>query len=878
MTKPPRLAEWLLRRLRRSPDAFYIAGDLAEGFAKRSTTSPQMARRWYWSQVLRLFVHQPTAPAMSTRARAGWPAWPTAVLHAATSGLRTVCRRPVPSLVSALVVMLGVTATTTLATVTYSVLYRPLPWPEPHRLVRLWETRGGRPMTSLTYLSSSLDAWRNGAIAVDAIGAYLDGSLVTVLGPDGAERLSAARVALDLLPMLGAVPVEGRLLDPRDEMAVVVSASLADRQFGGPGAVGRTIDLNGRPYMVVGVLPDEFRFPSGDTEVWIPHTWRAYEGGNIGSDRLQVMARLAPGVSIAQAVAEATDRARRAPPLDPIAEHAYFGAVGPPTIVGLPLLELETQEVRPALLVLVVGVVLLMATALASVAGMQVARTSDRRRELAIRAAIGAGRGRLALQVLAEAFWAAAPGGAGALLAVRWILGAAPRLLPADFPRLDAVAFDSVAAAFMAAGTLAAALLIGLLPALEVGRTPLAPTIKDDGTAPVGLGLRSAAGRGRSLMIAGQMAVAVTLLVAAGLIGKTVLRLVSEDLGYAPERILVARLIGIGDEDTPAVSADTFRRLTERLESLPGVTGVAVATALPFQHDSGRQGLGLRLRRSGGAEAPASISENSVTPSYFRLLGMRLVTGRVLTDEDYAGDGASFVVNKTFAERFLGDDPVGPFPNGGRVVGVVEDVRDRGDAGPVEPQMFTLYRDDQTRLLQPSAVYLQTTGDPEAAAPLARGAVRSVDNRLNLDTISTMDAELAAQVARPRLYAWLVGLCAGFALLIATVGLFGVLSYAVSRRTREIGVRCALGATPSLVARGVMAHGLALATTGAVAGLAAAAVAARYLTSLLYQVTPYDPWVFTGVPVGLLLVAALACYLPARRASRIDPLTALRSS
>jgi hypothetical protein len=304
-----------------------------------------------------------------------------------------------------------------------------------------------------------------------------------------------------------------------------------------------------------------------------------------------------------------------------------------------------------------------------------------------------------------------------------------------------------------------------------------------------------------------------------------------------------------------------------------------MSTALPFQRGSGRVSLGFSITGPDGSELPVKASQNDVTPSYFQLMGMSLLEGRFLDESDYGRGTRAFVVNETFARAFLrGDEWLVPFANGGEVVGIVADIKDRGDQGPVDAQIFNLYNTDSVRVARPSAVYMQTGGDPMAVAPLAREVVHQIDSHLGLDEVSTMDERLATQVARPRLYATLVAVFAGLSVLIAAVGLFGVLSYAVSRRRREIGVRAALGATPGRLAGAVVRQGLVLALAGTVVGLAAAALTARSLTSLLYQVTPYDPWIFAGVPIGLLAIAALACYLPARRAARIDPLTALRSN
>lgn len=872
--RPPALAEWLLALTRRSPDHAYLSGDLAEGFQRRALVDPRAARRWYWSQVIRSVVHRPPAGRRTTDGRR--PARAATLLREAFAARRILRRHPGLSLLSIATIVVGVTATSTLFTVAYSILYRPLPWPDASRLVRVWESRrGGTPIVDHRLTSVVFDAWHERMTTVDALEAYNPES-VTMAGTDGAERVQAAQVTAGLLPLVGARPASGRLFANGDDHVAIVSSRLAERQFGaGKSAVGRTLQLSLGSFTVVGVLGATFAFPSADTDIWMPMP--SWTSRRPSQSVLAAIARLAPGVTPDQAATEAEARAAGAPPLDPAVAAMLFGRDGPVHVEADTMLDLATRNVKPALLVLLAAVALLMLTAMASLAGLHAAESSYRRRELAIRAALGAGRGRLAAQLVAEALWISAVGGAGALVATRWVLGAAPAVLPPGFPRVDAVVFDAVSLAALLVLTLVTALVVGLLPAWHASRLPLAAALAGTRVAS-SFGARPAAGRSRRALIAGQMAVAVVLLVAAGLIGRSFVVLVREDLGYEPSNLLVARLIGVGAARSARVPAETLRRLVERLEHLPGVTGVAMSTALPFQKESGRMTLGFTTTNADGTPTPAQASENDVTPSYFDLMGMRLVEGRLLEDGDRTrGPRPPVVVNEAFARAYLGERRLGPFANGGEVVGIVQDIRDRGSRDPVDPQIFTLYSDDQALLLRPSAVYIRTAGDPLAAIPLARAAVRQVDARLGLDNVTTMSQRLNAMVAGPRLYAVIVSVFALLALVVAAIGLFGVLAFSVSRRTREIGVRGALGASPSAIARAVLGEGLLLSSVGIVAGLGAAAVSVRYLASILYGVSPYDGAVFTLVPLVLLAIAGLACFVPAQRAARVDPVVALRA-
>jgi predicted permease len=800
------------------------------------------------------------------------------------SARRILRRRPGSALLAIITIAISVTATSVLFSVAYSVLFRPLPWPNADRLVQVWETRDGTTNTMGRLLASTtFDAWRDAATTVDGLAAYRERS-ITLAGPDGAERVRIADVTPNLLGLLGAVPTEGRILASGDTTAAVVSAPLARRLFGGTGPwAGRTLDVSGQAYTVVGVLPASFGFPAAKTDGWLSFTWPSNAKEGYGLVFVGAVARLPAGVSPAQAAAEGEARARAAAPLSPGVQKMVFGTEGQPRIHSATLLDVQTERVRRALVATIVGMALLLVTAIVSLAGLQLARVADRRRELAMRAAIGASRGRLVTLLAAESLWLAVAGGAIALVSTWWLLALVPHWLPADFPRIGALAFDGVSFLIVAATTAATAGLAGMLPAWHAARLHVADLVADDARAPAGFGARAAAGRSRRVLLAAQMSVAVVLIVAAGLVVRTLAELVREDLGYTPANLVMARLIGTSTRivrGSGIVSGDTLERLIARLGQLPGVTGVAVSTALPFQARSGRMSYGFTVpaRDGSGREVPATVTENNVTPEYFDLVGMRVVTGRALNDGDYHRSPRTIVVNEAFARAYLGDRPLGPFANRGEIVGVVADVRDRGATAPVDPQIFELYDPSEgALLLRPSAIFLRTSGAPDAIIPLARDVVRSVDNRLGLDDVATMDARLSAMVAEPRLFAVVAAASAGFALLVAGVGLFSVLWHGVSGRTREIGVRTALGATPRTIAGQVMAEGLGVAALGGIMGLAAAALLARYVRSLLYHVAPHDPLVFAAAPAVLFAIAAIACYLPARRAARIDPVEALRA-
>jgi putative ABC transport system permease protein len=874
MSEPPRLAEWLLARLRRLPDTRYLAGDLAEGFVKRAATNPRAARRWYWSQVMRSLWHR--APAGHDTTAAGPPPRVAVLFREILSARRFLTRRPGPSLLTVATIAIGITATSTLASITYAVLYRPLPWPHADRLVSVWETRdGGTGPARAGLMSGTFNAWRDQASTVDKLAPYIGKEPRTVQGPDGAELVDTAEASPDLFAILGAVPVAGRTLAATDTNAAVVSEPFARRQFGEGGHwLGRMLNLDSRSYIVVGVLPASFAFPSPDTAVWVPLASSRLTDVSL----LSAVARLAPGATPAQAAAEGEARARQAPPVADGIQKLFFRAAGPPRVHAATLRDVATRDVRPTLVAALAGVLLLLATAVVSLAGLQLARASERRRELAIRAAMGAGRARVATLLMAEALWLGLAGGLVALAPTWWLLRLAPRWLPSDVPRVGGLSFDVASFLIVAATATVIGVLVGVLPSWHAVRLNLSAVIADESRAPMGFRTGPAGGRSRRLLLVAETGIAVVLLVAAGLSGRTLVNLAREDLGYTPGHLAVARLIGVGANRSARIAPQDLKALMERLDHLPGVTGVALSTALPFQSNAGGMRIDFRIPAPDGSgqQVPAPANENSVTPSYFDLVGLRLITGRVFTDNDYGRQGL-FVVNQTFARRYLGDRPLGPFDKG-EIIGVVADTRDPGDGTPVEPQIYSLFDPAYGAPLQrPAALYVRSSGNATAVLPMVRAAVHGVDDRLGLAELTTISAQLSDMIARPRLYAVVAGVSAGFALLVAAIGLFSVLWHAVTNRTREIGVRTALGATPRAIGRHVLAEGLGAAAIGAAAGVGTSALLVRYLATLLYHVASHDRLVFAAAPAALLIVATAACLIPARRAARVDPVDALRA-
>jgi len=652
--------------------------------------------------------------------------------------------------------------------------------------------------------------------------------------------------------------------------------------------VGGELRLDDQPYTIVGVMPREFAFPDREARLWTAWVVPGVNGpqGLLTGVIFSALARLRDGVTPAQASAEATARARSAPDASQVAL-ALFGAKEPIDIAVTPVRDALTQDVKPAIVVLLVAVALLLATATANVASLQLARAATRRHELAIRAAIGAGAGRLTRQLLVESGILGLAGGAAGLALAVALHRMLPAILPADFPRLDDVAMDYRVLLFAVAISLAASVACGLMPAFDARRVDLAESLGDGGSqSRSSVGARTA--RIRTLIMAGQVAVACLLLVGASLLGRSFVALINADRGYDPSNLLTARL------SLPAAYSmerrvQVLEGIAGRLRGVAGVRGVAYGNALPLLTAGGFRAFKMRPPSDPSTEVDVNAIERVVSPGYFGALGLRLSAGRTLSDTDTMTAPPVIVVNRSFAARYLGASPLGAMvPNLGmcrgngdrwQVVGVVEDMRQGSVTDTPQAELFLPFR--QTGCTSAAAdpiVIVRSSGDPVPYASILRDLVKQEAPALALDSVMTMDDRVMTSLARPRTYALLLAGFAAFALAIAGVGLFGVLSYSVAQRTREIGVRTALGAQARDIVRLILREGLGMTALGVVTGLLMSAAAARSLSTFLFGVTAFDATSFLVVPLVLAVVAVAACLAPARRAARVDPLQALRAN
>ena len=814
-------------------------------------------------------------------------------------GVRLLRRQPGFAAVAILTMALGIGATTMLFSVAYGVLLKPLPWPDAERLVRVTEARQGRTgRVAGTVSNGTFHAWRDHPSTIEDLAGWLT-QTATLTGAGDPVRVPIIPTTPSLFPILRARPLIGRLFRDGEGGGgqpglVILSYGLWQERFSGrPGIVGSLVRLDDKPYTVVGVMPREFGFPDREPRAWTAWSVPAVigEGGVLVGSIFRAIARLRDGADAAQAAAEATARARSAPDMGIVAR-ALFGAVGPIDVAAVPELQAITADVRPAVLVLLAAVALLLITATANVASLQLARATTRQREMAVRAAIGAGQSRIVRQLLIENAIVGLCGGITGLALAAGLQRLLPSLLPAGFPRLDAIAIDTRVFLFALAVSAVASVVCGLLPAWHTRSVHLVEALSEDGVAPIGGAMRTPMARTRGVIMAAQVAIACVLLVGGALLTRSLVSLIRADRGYDPENVLTARL-PLPPSFPAERRSQLLDTLVQRLRAVSGVTHAAYTTGLPFLSRGGFTAFKMRSPRNPDLEMEVQATQRVVSPDYFAAMRLRLVAGRTLSDA--ATTPPAIVVNGTFVRQYLGEHPVGfripprgPRAGGIRfpddradweVVGVVDDIRPDSVDGPRQPEIFASFKQ-----LAPGAVrnfdpilVVRTTADPGTHVSTLRSLVHEQAPALALDSVMTMEDRVMTSLAKPRLYAVVLAWFGAFALLIVGVGLCGVLSFSVAQRTRELGVRSALGAQALDIVVLVLGQALWIVGVGVAVGLAAALAGVRLLSAFLYGVSPHDALTFVTVPIVIVLVAVVACLVPARRAANVDPLTALRA-
>ncbi len=782
---------------------------------------------------------------------------------------------------------LGIGANTAIFSIVYGVLFRPLPYRDADRLVRVWEEHSGaRPVVRGPLLSNrTFYAWNDNATTIDALAAF-SRSDFTLTGSGEPVRVAGASVSPVLFRMVGLPPAAGRLLDDSDAVpnptSVVISHGFWHERFGGdPAIVGRTLMLDGRARTIVGVADPSFFFPDRNARLWVPYLVNRAPN-DPSQQSIEIfgsVARLRPGVTHEQAAAEATAATRNAGPRGMVAD-MIFGKGGPVEVKVDGLLDEMTSRVRPALVLLAIGVGFVLLIACANVANLLLSRGVARQRELAVRGAIGAGRRRLIAQLVTETMVLAAAGGAAGILLGWALTRAVPALAPADFPRLADIQMDGSALVFAISASLIAGLLSGLLPGIRASSGDFTNILR----AGISPGTRNRR-LGASLLLV-EAAMCVLLLVSSGLLIRSFTSLARVDPGYDAENVLLARVYLSPGQRPPETTLAMVERLLERVRAQAGVVAAGVSNTAPFVRSTAITGFTIPGTGPDGQPLVARAVSYLVTPGYAEALRLRLREGRLLDARDMSSGATPMLVNEEFVRVYLSDGkpvigrqfPTGP---GGQappreILGVVGNVlKDGLDASP-QPEIYVLSR-DQSRFGSQFSVSIRTEGDPTRIIPALRAAMREVDPGGAVDDIAPLTTKVSASMGQPRFAAAVLGAFAIVALALAATGLYGVLSYQVLQRRREMGVRAALGATRSNLVRLVIREGLLVTIAGLALGLGAAALLTRLMSGLLFGVQPIDAPSFIGAPLVLLMVALLACLLPARRAARVDPAEALRT-
>lgn len=791
------------------------------------------------------------------------------------------------TLAALLTLALGIGATTAIFSVVYGVLVRPLPFPDPDRLVQLSEVvPGGTPALPGQHWISNLSvhAWDPHRRTIGRMATFSTGS--ATVGVDPPRQTPGGSVAPHFFDVLGVQPVMGRFFVPEDAApgaapVVVVSRELWTEILGGdPRIIGRTLVIDERPHEIVGVAPAGLGVPLRETRFWTPLNVAPLLAANGRDTRVEgsrAIARLVPGVTPEQAAAEGTALARGVS--RPRAADLLFGTGGPVEIRVRTLRDQMTEQVRPALLVLLVGVALLMLIACANVANLFLSRGVSRERDFAVRVALGAARGRLVREALTDSLVMAAIGGLLGMALAWALVGALPAAAPDDFPRLDAVQLDWRALTFAVVASMAAGVLSGLAPALRGSRSSLLPALRE------GIGASSSRRTRlvrRGLLVA-QASLAVMLLVGAALLGRSFTRLVQTDPGFDAAHVLSARIYLPGASRGQAQADAFLAELLARVRALPGVTAAGAGNMAPLGASTYMAGFTLPV--PGRDAVTGRALSYVVTPGYAETLALRLRAGRTFEARDETSGVQPWVVNDQFVATFLqGVEPIGfrfpgsvvtSTPASAEIVGVVGNVLKDGLDQPPQAEVYVLPALGAT-IRREVYLVLRSQGDPIAHADAVRRIVAEIRGDAAVDRVEPLQAQMADSVAQPRFAASVLLAFAVLALGLAAVGLYGVLSYMVARRQREIGVRGALGATRANIVALVVREGMAVAVAGLAVGLVSAAALTRLMQAALYGVQPLDPVSFVAAPAVLIVVALVACTIPARRAAAIDPAHALR--
>jgi len=796
-------------------------------------------------------------------------------------GFRALLRNPGFSVVAILALALGIGPNSAIFTMVNAVLLKPLPMPEPNRVVMIWQTKLKSGFDQVPVSAGDYIEWKRQARSFEAMSAAfaIPEYGLNISGPGEPERVSAATCSKEFLPALGIQPVVGRNFLPDEDRpggppVVFISHALWQRKFrSDPSMVGRTLIVDGVPRTVVGVVPHELGEMVA-ADLWLPTAIDPHAPEH-GNHNYGIVARLKPGVTVEQARAEMIVIARRM-------EQQY-----PKTNTGwgvtlFPMAEMYTGRIRPVLLVLLGAVGLLLLIACANLANLLLARAATREREIAIRGALGAGRLRIIRQLLTESLVLALSGGALGLLLGAWSVRLLRGVVPDMFPLMQHMSMDARVLAFTAGLSVLTGVLFGLAPAWKAARADINTALKESA------GRSESAGgsqRIRSVLLASEVALAVLLSVSAGLLLRSFVRVMEINPGVRTTNILTMNLsLPEVKYDTPLKRANFFKTLVERVDALPGVRSSGAVMILPLRVSilSFRVGVNsfvIQDRPPVPEDQRPLADYRPATPGYFSTMGIALKQGRLFDQHDDTNAKRVALVNESLVRKiFARENPLGQHIVMGNtlpmeIVGVVADAKLYGLDAPVEPAVYVPHMQSPPDIM---GLVVRTEGDPATVAAAVRREVLKLDPEQPISNVRTIEKVLSDSLMLRRVSMLMLMVFAGLALTLATLGIYGLTAYSVSRRTHEIGLRVALGASQPQILRLVVGRGLVISVIGAVVGLAAAFQLTRALAGMLYGVTATDPLVFAGVPLLLIVVSVLASYVPARKAAKIDPLVALR--
>jgi putative ABC transport system permease protein len=800
-------------------------------------------------------------------------------------GLRMLLKTPSVSIVATIALALGIGANTAIFSVVNAVLLRPLPFANSDQLMMVWETDATRGQVRGTASYLNFSDWRDQNHVFERLASYHNNDFI-MTGRGESTRLQGAVVNADLFPLLGVAPTIGRGFLPDEDKpgeggrVVVLSQALFQKRFNSdPNVINQSMVLDGRNYTIVGVMPDAFQFPiqNDPVELWttvaIDREGEDPVTEERGAHYINVIGRLKPGITREQAQAEMTAISARL-------EQQYPEKNLHKTTALEPALEALVGNIRPALLILLgaVGCVLLIACA--NVANLLLARAMMRYKEMAIRSALGASRGRIVRQLLTESLLLSLTGGTLGLILAVWWADLLVALGKQNIPRALQVGLDWRVLAFTLVVSVLTGIVFGLVPALHSSKTELTESLKEGGRGSSDGARRN---RIRGLLVVGELAIAFVLLVGSGLLIQSFWRLYQVSPGFEPPNLLTM-VVSIPEVKYPTERQEHFfRELLTRVRALPGVRSASAVTPLPLSGDMYRISFETEGRQVAKGDLPSSdffvIDDN-----YFKTLGVSILKGRDFNERDTEKATPVIIVNETFARKFFpNEDPVGKRIKPGisvgdekpamrEIVGVVSTVRNRNLSSDLRPGYFV----PSTQIpFNQMTLVVRTTTDPRTLITAVQNEVRAMDQELPVYNVKTMEEYISATVAAPRFNTTLLVIFASVALVLTIVGLYGVMSYSVAQRTNEIGIRMALGAQTRDVLRLIVSQGFKLVLLGLGLGMLGAFALMRVLASLLFGVSARDPYTFGVVAIVLASVALLACYIPARRASRVDPLQAL---